>query len=72
VKLSNKETLQLAIARAILKNPTIVLVDSVPSAVGTEPDHDLRQALSTLCKGRTTFITAYVPYPITTYEQIVN
>lgn len=50
----------MAIARAILKRPAIVLLDEATSAVDTETEQKIQEALSKLCKGRTTFIVAYV------------
>jgi ABC-type multidrug transport system fused ATPase/permease subunit len=48
----------VAIARAILKRPAIVLLDEATSAVDTETEQKIQEALRTLCEGRTTFIVA--------------
>ena len=48
----------MAIARAILKRPAIVLLDEATSAVDTETEQKIQEALRTLCEGRTTFIVA--------------
>jgi ABC-type multidrug transport system fused ATPase/permease subunit len=48
----------VAIARAILKRPAIVLLDEATSAVDTETEQNIQEALRTLCEGRTTFIVA--------------
>jgi ABC-type multidrug transport system fused ATPase/permease subunit len=58
VKLSGGELQRLAIARAILRRPNIVLLDEATSAVDTETEQIIQEALRTLCKGRTTFIVA--------------
>lgn len=50
----------MAIARAILKKPAIVLLDEATSAVDTDTEQKIQEAFSTLCKDRTTFIVAYV------------
>lgn len=60
VKLSGGELQRVAIARAILKRPAIVLLDEATSAVDTETEQKIQEALGKLCKGRTTFIVAYV------------
>lgn len=60
VKLSGGELQRVAIARAILKRPAIVLLDEATSAVDTDTEQKIQQAFSTLCRGRTTFIVAYV------------
>lgn len=59
VKLSGGELQRVAIARAILKRPVIVLLDEATSAVDTDTEQKIQDALRTLCKGRTTFIVAY-------------
>ena len=48
----------MAIARAILKKPSIVLLDEATSAVDTETEQKIQEALRKLCEGRTTFIVA--------------
>jgi len=58
VKLSGGELQRVAIARAILKRPAIVLLDEATSAVDTETEHKIQEALRRLCEGRTTFIVA--------------
>ena len=58
VKLSGGELQRLAIACAILRRPNIVLLDEATSAVDTETEQIIQEALRTLCKGRTTFIVA--------------
>jgi len=58
IKLSGGELQRLAIARAILKRPSIVLLDEATSAVDTETEQKIQEALRALCYGRTTFIVA--------------
>ena len=58
-KLSGGELQRVAIARAILKRPEIVFLDEATSAVDTETEQKIQNALKTLCNGRTTFIVAY-------------
>ena len=60
IKLSGGELQRLAIARAILKKPSIVLLDEATSAVDTDTEQKIQEALRALCKDRTTFIVAYV------------
>ncbi|KAK3329366.1 hypothetical protein B0H66DRAFT_596950 [Apodospora peruviana] len=58
-KISGGELQRLAIARAILKRPAIVLLDEATSAVDTETECKIQDALNTLCQARTTFIVAH-------------
>lgn len=48
----------MAIARAILKNPSIVLLDEATSAVDTETEEKIQEGLKALCRDRTTFVVA--------------
>ncbi|KAI1822404.1 hypothetical protein F4861DRAFT_532250 [Xylaria intraflava] len=59
VKLSGGELQRIAIARAILKNPKIVLLDEATSAVDTDTEQKIQEGLRALCENRTTFIVAH-------------
>ena len=59
VKLSGGERQRIAIARAILKDPHIILLDEATSAVDTETEQKIQEALGVLCKNRTTIIVAH-------------
>ncbi|KAI0850574.1 hypothetical protein F5Y00DRAFT_33403 [Daldinia vernicosa] len=59
VKLSGGELQRIAIARAILKEPEIVLLDEATSSVDTDTEQKIQDGLRTLCQGRTTFIVAH-------------
>lgn len=59
VKLSGGELQRVAIARVILKNPDIVLLDEATSAVDTETEFHIQEALEKLTKGRTTITIAH-------------
>lgn len=58
-KLSGGEKQRMAIARAILKRPEIILLDEATSAVDTETEHTIREGFKKLCEDRTTIIVAY-------------
>lgn len=59
VKLSGGELQRVAIARVILQNPEIVLLDEATSSVDTETEGNIQDALQILTKGRTTFTVAH-------------
>ncbi|KAG9550669.1 putative ABC transporter, partial [Aureobasidium melanogenum] len=59
VKLSGGELQRIAIARAILRNPHIVLLDEATSMVDAETEAAIQRAFKKLTKGRTTFVVAH-------------
>ena len=59
VTLSGGQKQRVTIARTILKNPKILILDDSTSAVDTETEASIRQALDDLMEHRTTFIIAH-------------
>jgi subfamily B ATP-binding cassette protein MsbA len=59
VRLSSGERQRIAIARALLKDPRILILDEATSALDTESEHEVQAALDVLMKGRTTFVIAH-------------
>ena len=59
VTLSGGQKQRVAIARTLLKNPRILILDDSTSAVDTETEAEIRQALQNLMNNRTTFIIAH-------------
>ncbi len=59
VTLSGGQKQRVAIARTLLKNPRILILDDSTSAVDTETEAEIRDALRNLMKDRTTFIIAH-------------
>lgn len=59
VTLSGGQKQRVAIARTLLKNPRILILDDATSSVDTETEEEIRRALERLMAGRTTFVIAH-------------
>jgi len=59
LKLSGGQRQRLAIARAILRDPPILILDEATSALDSESEKLVQQALANLMKGRTTLVIAH-------------
>jgi ATP-binding cassette subfamily B protein len=58
-KLSGGQRQRIAIARAMLRDPHIIILDEATSALDAASEHLVQQAIARLIKGRTTFIVAH-------------
>ncbi len=58
-KLSGGEGQRLAIARALLKNAPILILDEATSSLDAQSEEEVQKALETLMQGRTTFVIAH-------------
>jgi ATP-binding cassette subfamily B protein len=71
VTLSGGQKQRIAIARAILRDPRILIMDDSTSSVDTETEHLIQEALAVIMRGRTTFVIAQRLLTLKTADMIL-
>jgi subfamily B ATP-binding cassette protein MsbA len=71
VKLSGGQRQRISIARALLANPKIIILDEATSNLDTESETFIQKSLQTLMKDRTTFVIAHRLSTIQKADQIL-
>jgi ATP-binding cassette, subfamily B, bacterial len=68
--LSGGQRQRIAIARAILADPRVLILDDATSSVDPTKEHEIRDALSEVMRGRTTIVIAHRPATIALADRV--
>jgi ATP-binding cassette subfamily B protein len=71
LNLSGGQQQRLALARTLLIDPAILILDNATSSVDADTDFDIQQALNEVMQGRTTFIISQRAYSVAMAQRII-
>ncbi len=71
LSLSGGQRQRLAIARALVADPRVLLLDDATSAVDPDTEHEIREAMDEVMRGRTTIVIAHRPATIALADRVV-
>jgi ATP-binding cassette subfamily B protein len=71
LKLSGGERQRVGIARALLKNPAILVLDEATSSLDSVTEAEVREALEDAAKGRTTLVVAHRLSTVADADEII-
>ncbi|MCU1354317.1 MAG: ABC-type multidrug transport system, ATPase and permease component [Acidimicrobiales bacterium] len=69
--LSGGQRQRIAIARAVLTDPRVLILDDATSAVDPTKEHEIRDSLAEVMRGRTTIVIAHRPATIALADRVV-
>ena len=69
--LSGGQRQRIAIARALVSDPSVLVLDDATSAVDPSKEHEIRAAMDTVMRGRTTIVIAHRPGTIAMADRVV-
>ena len=69
--LSGGQRQRIAIARAIVADPRVLILDDATSAVDPTKEHEIRDALAEVMRGRTTIVIAHRPATVALADRVV-
>lgn len=70
-RLSGGERQRLSIARAILKDAPIVLLDEATASIDPDTEYDIRQAIEAVCRGKTVIVVSHRLQSVKAADQII-